>query len=155
MSVEILASTVEPANNPSSISDHCGRILCRSRGFSVAINRTLPALFSVLYNPRASHNSLSHGWAGVVHPRWGSLPGLHDQLSLFPRAELPPWTCPSPAASCSSACARRAPIRISRPPIPYRCRGGSITGAMRGLASGIGSAPTNSPVGLAMAPAVP
>ena len=90
MSVEILASTVEPANNPSSISDHCGRILCRSRGFSVAINRTLPALFSVLYNPRASPNSLSHGWAGVVHPRWG-LPARAARPALpVPQGELPP-----------------------------------------------------------------
>jgi hypothetical protein len=90
MSVEILASTIEPANNPSSISDHCRRILCRSRGFSVAIDRNLPALFSVLHNPRASPNSLSHGWAGVVHPRWG-LPARAARPALpVPQGELPP-----------------------------------------------------------------
>jgi hypothetical protein len=114
MSVEILASTVEPANNPSSISDHCGRILCRSRGFPVAIDRTLPALFSMLYNPRASPNRLSHGWAGVVHPRWG-LPARAARPALpVPQGELPPTAellCRAPASAISP---------VPRFPLPCR-----------------------------------
>jgi hypothetical protein len=135
MSVEILASTVEPANNPSSISDHCGRILCRSRGFSVAINRTLPALFSVLYNPRASPNSLSHAWAGVVHPRWG-LPARAARPALpVPQGELPPTAellrrvIPSFTTSSRqqrsrvrerAAAAQSCGIGHSSPPLPLR-----------------------------------
>jgi hypothetical protein len=92
-------------------------------------------LCPVLYNPRASSQQPLPWHGGRRSSTVGAL-GLGGSAG-------PP------------GCPWRAPVRISRPPILYRCRGGFITGAMPGLAPSIGSAPTNSPVGLAMAPVVP
>jgi hypothetical protein len=154
-----------PPTTPHRSPTIAGRSCAEAVGFRLlSIGLCLP--FSPCYiipelpptaSPMARRASFIHGG--------GSLLGLHDQLSLSPRAsslqrpsssvasllppsaqpcpdlfpigarlpvplllfrggraELPPWTCPSPVASCSSACARCAPRIFEKVCSPPRAR---------------------------------
>ena len=75
----------------SSIYSRSGRIFYRSRGFSVAIDRTLPALFSVLYNLRARPNTSSHRGMGESATTEYSC-GCRCQCLSRATVALPPMT---------------------------------------------------------------
>jgi hypothetical protein len=65
--------------------------LLPKRGFSVAIDRTLPALFSVLYNLRARPNTSSHRGMGESATAEYSC-GCHCQCLSRATVALPPMT---------------------------------------------------------------
>jgi hypothetical protein len=75
----------------SSIYSRSGRIFYRSRGFSVAIDQTLPALFSVLYNLRAHPNTSSHRGMGESATAEYSF-GCRCQCLSRATVALPPMT---------------------------------------------------------------